>query len=63
MAHSPMFKYLLWKQGLNALPPKAANKKYVDNLLEELRASQSVGQAVLLAMDGVYDPEGSPRSG
>ena len=54
-----MFKYLLWKQGLNALPPKAANKKYVDNLLEELRASQSVGQAVLLAMDGVYDPKGA----
>jgi len=58
MRQSPVFKFLLWKQGLNASTPDAANQKYVDNLLEELRASQYVGQAVLLGMDGVYDREG-----
>jgi predicted TIM-barrel fold metal-dependent hydrolase len=58
MLQSPVFKFLLWKHGLNASAPDAANQKYVDNLLEELRASQYVGQAVLLGMDGVYDREG-----
>ena len=58
MLQSPVFKFLLWKQGLSALTPGAANKKYVDNLLEELRGSQYVGQVVLLGMDGVYDREG-----
>lgn len=58
MSQSPVFKFLLWKHGLNASTPDAANRKYVENLLGELRASQHVGQAVLLGMDGVYDREG-----
>ena len=58
MLQSPVFKFLLWKHGLNASTPDVANQKYVENLLEELRASQYVGQAVLLGMDGVYDREG-----
>ena len=55
---SPLFKFLLWKHGLNAAAPAAANQKYIDDLLKELRASQYVGKAVLLGMDGVYDKEG-----
>ena len=55
---SPLFKFLLWKHGLNAASPGAANQKYVDDLLNELRASQYVGKAVLLGMDGVYDKDG-----
>ena len=58
MRQSPLFKFLLWKHGLNASTPGAANQKYVDDLLKELRASQKVGQTVLLGMDGVYDGEG-----
>jgi len=58
MRQSPLFKFLLWKHGLNASTPKAANQKYVDDLLIELRASQFVGKTVLLGMDGVYDREG-----
>jgi len=58
MRQSPVFKFLLWKQGLNASTPDAANQKYVNDLLQELRSSQYVGQAVLLGMDGVYDREG-----
>ena len=58
MRQSPLFKFLLWKHGLNASTPAAANQKYVDDLLIELRASQFVGQTVLLGMDGVYDREG-----
>ena len=58
MLQSPVFKFLLWKQGVSGLTPGAANQQYVENLLEELRASQHVGQAVLLGMDGAYDSEG-----
>jgi len=58
MSGSPVFKFLLWKHGLSGLTPGAANQRYIDNLLEELRASQYVGQAVLLGMDGVYDRKG-----
>jgi predicted TIM-barrel fold metal-dependent hydrolase len=58
MLKSPLFRFLLWKHGLPSDDPAKANRKYVDDLLAELRASKHVGQAVLLAMDGVYDQEG-----
>ena len=58
MLKSPLFKFLLWKHGLSPATPGTANQKYLDDLLGELRASQRVGQAVLLGMDGVYDQEG-----
>ena len=58
MRQSPLIKFLLWKHELNVLTPEAANQKYVDDLLMELRASRHVGQTVLLGMDGVYDGEG-----
>src|SRR6187455_2166053 len=58
MLKSPLFRFLLWKHGLSPHNPRQANRKYVDDLLTELRASKHVRQAVLLGMDGVYDHNG-----
>ncbi len=58
MLNSPLFRFLLWKHGLDRENPREANRKYVHDLLSELRASQHVRQAVLLGMDGVYDVTG-----
>lgn len=58
MLKSPLFRFLLWKHRLSPTDPAAANRKYIQDLLEELRASRHVGQAVLLGMDGVYTNEG-----
>jgi predicted TIM-barrel fold metal-dependent hydrolase len=58
MLKSPLFRFLLWKHGLPSDDPAKANRKYVHDLLVELRASKHVRQAVLLGMDGVYDQEG-----
>ncbi|HSS29790.1 MAG TPA: amidohydrolase family protein, partial [Nitrospiraceae bacterium] len=55
---SPLFRYLLWKHQLSPSNPREANKKYLDDLLIELRASRHVQRAVLLGMDGVYDQNG-----
>lgn len=55
---SPLFRFLFWKHGLAIDRPCAANQKYLDDLLTELRASRYVQKAVLLAMDGVYDQNG-----
>ena len=58
MMSSPLFKFLMWKHGLDAHNPHQANQKYVEDLLTELRKSIHVGQVVLLGMDGVYDSTG-----
>lgn len=58
MLNSWLFRFLLWKHELSPEHPREANHKYVADLLAELRASRHVGQAVLLAMDGVYDATG-----
>ena len=58
MLKSPLFRFLLWKHGLRPDQPREANHTYLDDLLTELRASQHVGKAVLLGMDGVYDSAG-----
>jgi len=58
MLKSPLFRFLLWKHGLSPDHPSQANRKYVDDLLMELRASQHVRQAVILGLDGVYDQAG-----
>ncbi|MGD9850565.1 MAG: amidohydrolase family protein [Nitrospirales bacterium] len=58
MLRSPLFKFLLWKHGLAVDDPASANRKYVQDLLQELCASQFVSQAVLLGMDGVYANNG-----
>ena len=58
MLNSPLFRFLLWKHGYSLREPERTNRSYVDDLLKELRASQRVGRAVLLGMDGVYDASG-----
>ncbi len=58
MLKSPLFRFLLWKHQLSPQDPSAANRKYLNDLRTELRASQYVQQAVLLGMDGVYTNAG-----
>ena len=58
MLKSPLFRFLLWKHQLSPSNPREANRKYLDDLLSELRASRHVQQAVILGMDGVYDQSG-----
>jgi uncharacterized protein len=58
MLKSPLFRYLLWKHRLSPEKRGEANRKYLDDLLTELRASRHVQKAVLLGMDGVYDQNG-----
>ncbi|MGH9556748.1 MAG: amidohydrolase family protein [Terriglobales bacterium] len=55
---SPLARNLIRKHGLDLNDPAKSNQKYVDDLLGELRASQFVGKAVLLGMDGAYDEHG-----
>ena len=58
MLRSPLFRFLLWKHQLSPSNPREANRKYLDDLLTELRASRHVQKAVILGMDGVYDQNG-----
>ena len=58
MLRSPFFRFLTWKHGFPVGDPLHANKKYVDDLLSELRESRYVGKAVIMGMDGVYDEHG-----
>jgi predicted TIM-barrel fold metal-dependent hydrolase len=58
LLRSPLFRFLLWKHDLSPRHPREANRKYIDDLLQELRASAFVQRAVLLAMDGCYDEAG-----
>jgi len=58
MLRSPLFRFLIWKQGLDLERAKQSNEKYVANLLAELRGSRHVGRVVLLGMDGVYGDDG-----
>lgn len=59
MLKSPLFRFLLWKHQLPQNNPQLANQKYLDDLLQELRASQHVKKVVLLGMDGVYNQQGN----
>lgn len=54
MWKSSLFRFLLWKHHFTPSNPAAANHKYLQDLLRELRASKHVGKAVLLGMDGAY---------
>jgi hypothetical protein len=58
LLRSPLFRFLLWKHDLSPTEPRAANQRYLDHLLRELRASRYVSKAVLLGMDGFYDQSG-----
>lgn len=55
---SPLFRFLLWKHELSPAHPREANRRYLDHLVTELRASRYVQKAVLLGMDGFYDQTG-----
>ena len=55
---SPLFRFLLWKHELSPAHPREANRRYLDHLVAELRASRYVQKAVLLGMDGFYDQTG-----
>lgn len=58
MLRSPLFRFLARKHELDLSDPGAANRKYLDDLLGELRASKRVERAVALGLDGVYDAAG-----
>lgn len=58
LLRSPLFRFLLWKHDLSPVHPRETNRKYLEHLLTELRASQHVSKAVLLGMDGCYDQNG-----
>lgn len=58
MLKSPLAKFIAWTQSLPLEDPETANRLYLENLDRELSASKHVGQAVLLAMDGVYGADG-----
>lgn len=51
-------KLVKWKLGLKGDTARALNNSYVERLLNDLRASQLVSKAVVLALDGVYDESG-----
>src|SRR5574337_211421 len=58
LLRSPLFRFLLWKHDLSPAHPCETNRKYLEHLLTELRASRHVSKAVLLGMDGFYDQAG-----
>jgi len=58
MLRSPLFRFLLWKHQLDPAKPAETNRKYLDDLLGELRASKHVERGVILGLDAVYDSAG-----
>jgi hypothetical protein len=58
MLNRPLFRLLSWQHDLKLDDPRGSNQKYVNRLLEELRRSQYIGKAILLAMDGAYQANG-----
>jgi uncharacterized protein len=58
LRRSPIFRFIVRHLGLSLDDPAAANRNYFDKLCETLSASRRVRQAVLLAVDGVYDDTG-----
>jgi len=58
MMRRPLFRFLIWRLGMDVSRPASANTAYVARLQKELDRSEKVGKAVLLGMDGVYDDNG-----
>ncbi|MFH2203899.1 MAG: amidohydrolase family protein [Elusimicrobiota bacterium] len=58
MRTGPLARLIAFVQNLPLDDPEKANRRYLDCLEQELRASEEVERAVLLAMDGVYDAKG-----
>ena len=59
MLRNPLFRFVRWKHGLGGEDASGANHKFLEHLRSELRASEYVGKAIVLAMDGVYDTDGT----
>lgn len=58
MLASPLFRFLIYRLGLPAHDPAAANRLYIEKLKTRLSESRFVQKAVLLALDGVYGADG-----
>ena len=58
MMRRSLFRFLIWRLGMDVSRPASANTAYVARLQKELDRSERVGKAVLLGMDGVYDETG-----
>ena len=58
MLRSPLCRFVSWKYGLGGDDASGANHKFLEHLRRELGASQYVGKAIVLAMDGVYGTNG-----
>jgi uncharacterized protein len=50
--------FIKWKMGLQNADPTTMNRQYVDCLVADVRSSERLSKAVLLAFDGVYDESG-----
>lgn len=59
MIDSPLVRTISYLKGYPLDRPEEANRKYVDDLVNAVKASERVGQVVLLGMDGVYDASGN----
>lgn len=53
-----LVKLVKWKLGLKGDTPDSLNDYYIRRLLTDLRESELVSKAVILALDGVYDGSG-----
>jgi predicted TIM-barrel fold metal-dependent hydrolase len=59
MRDSWLFGTFYRKLGLDPAKPEESNRIYIERLLQSLQESRYVKQAVILAMDGVYDARGA----
>jgi len=58
MHRSHLFQYFFRTLGLDPSKPAESNRIYVEKLVTSIRESRHIQQAVVLAMDGVYDAQG-----
>jgi predicted TIM-barrel fold metal-dependent hydrolase len=63
MRKRPLVRYLAWQNGYDLDDAEETNLKYIERLIDELSRSRQVEQAVLLALDGVYDAQGKLDEG
>lgn len=58
MKKSLLFRFLYKRLGVNPDEPERSNREYLEKLVKTLKESRYVKQAVILALDGVYDAQG-----
>jgi len=56
---SLLFRFLYKRLGVDPNEPERSNRDYIEKLIRTLQESRHVKQAAILAMDGVYDAQGS----